>query len=103
MISDDPVIEVSPKFQVFQDFILSQNIGDWKNYFELAHHGHLQSSRYRYICKQIKESIATDNLCNGLSRKLAWCVLLNISSDLLETSYRGLYLGLKQDLFKVNK
>jgi hypothetical protein len=38
-----------------------------------------------------------------MSRKYAWCLLLNISNDLIKQSYHDLYVGLKNEVFNVEK
>jgi len=99
-----PIIEASPRFQIVNDFILSQDIGDWRNlYFNPESNQGLISSRHKYAHKQIIQSIRQDNLCNGQSRKYAWCLLLGITHDLMTTSYRDLYNGLKREIFSLNK
>lgn len=49
------------------------------------------------------QSIQADNLYNGMSRKYAWCLLLNVTGDLIKQSYRDLYYGLKSEIFNLAK
>jgi hypothetical protein len=49
------------------------------------------------------QCISQDNLNNGMSRKYAWALLLGISNDLVQQSYKDLYLGLKHEVFSIDK
>jgi hypothetical protein len=38
-----------------------------------------------------------------MSRKYAWTLLLGISNDLVQKSYKDLYDGLKKEVFSIDK
>lgn len=102
------MIEAVPRFLIVNDFILSQNIGEWKTVFystlDRSKDGLISSrGKLPYIRRQIVQSISQDNLNNGMSRTYAWALLLGISNDLIQQSYRDLYAGLKRAVFSVDQ
>ena len=80
-----PVVELVNNFKIEPDFLFSQNIGEWQELYcckdnNLKENGLLQSKgKASYVRKQIIRSIQEGNLCNGMSRKYGWSLLLGIS------------------------